>query len=61
MLFKLSFKTPACKPKLFGQVKVYASDPWYVSQPGFIRDLNVETNLDVKVKSELTKYEVHHY
>ena len=59
MLFKLCFKTPACKTKLFGQVKVYASDPWYVSQPGFIRDLKIETNLDVNVKSALTKYEVH--
>ena len=31
------------QPKEFKYVKVYASDPWYEAQPGYIRALTIQT------------------
>ena len=31
------------QPKEFKSVKVYASDPWYEAQPGYIRALTIQT------------------
>ena len=36
------------QPKEFKAVKVYASNPWQEAQPGYIRNLVIETRLQVK-------------
>ena len=34
------------QPREFADVKVYASDPWYTPQPGYIRNLSIESRLE---------------
>ena len=35
------------QPEEFHNVKVYASDPWYPAQPGSIRNLVIESTVQV--------------
>ena len=37
------FKLENDKPRTFSNVKVYASNPWSAAQPGFIRNIVVQT------------------
>ena len=42
----LVFKLDNKDPRVFRDVKVYASDPWYEPVNGRIKDLRVETRKD---------------
>ena len=35
------FKANNTRPAYFGNLKVYAGDPWYASQAGYIRNLQI--------------------
>ena len=40
---KYNIENPQDKP--FNNVKVYASDPWYNGQPGYIKNLSVKAKI----------------
>ena len=41
-------------PAEFQDVKVYASNPWYAAQPGSIRNLEIETRVQVRLTLLIT-------